>query len=481
MNRELTILLFISALVLTTFLVLDARADDALSQQPIADKPVKVYILSGQSNMVGMGDIQGGSSRWGTQFLDPVVSIYEGAYSPDADYDAMTPIETKDLESFGGVTPTPYPSGGTAVTRGTIKMPTTGVYQFNVGYGDSTYSIMEVDGTEVYRREPGQDADHTKMQLIANEEYAFKITYLNANANGLGWVLRTDIPGLLSTIVLEDGMFPHLIDENGDWTVRDDVTYKGVISATGQGPLTVGLQGNTIGPELQFGHIMGNFHDEPVLLIKASIGNRSLGWDYLPPGSEQYTVDDTTYAGYGDSPSSWPEGTTPEPIDWYAGKQYDDCVEATHDVLNNFDDLFPQYADQGYEIAGFVWWQGHKDGNDVHAGRYEQNLVHLINCFRDEFEAPKAPFVLATIGFGGWDMEGPHVTVADAQLAVSGETGNYPEFKGNVRTVEIRDYWRDVSISPSGQGYHYNRNAETYMMVGDALGRGMVSLLDEKE
>jgi len=28
---------------------------------------------------------------------------------------------------------------------------------------------------------------------------------------------------------------------------------------------------------------------------------------------------------------------------------------------------------------GFGWWQGHKDtGNEIHAQRYEQNLVHLI-------------------------------------------------------------------------------------------------------
>ena len=32
-------------------------------------------------------------------------------------------------------------------------------------------------------------------------------------------------------------------------------------------------------------------------------------------------------------------------------------------------------------------------------------------------------------------MAGPHVTVANAQLAVSGETGKYPEFAGNVLTV----------------------------------------------
>jgi len=43
---------------------------------------------------------------------------------------------------------------------------------------------------------------------------------------------------------------------------------------------------------------MGQIHDEPVLLIKASQGNRSLGWDFLPPGSEQFEHQGRTYAGY---------------------------------------------------------------------------------------------------------------------------------------------------------------------------------------
>ncbi len=456
-----------------------AQLPDPDDEPPATDRPVKVYLLYGQSNMVGMGDIRGRSTRWGREFLAPEVSIHPGEYSPTADYDAMTPLETLELESFGGTRPTPFPKGGTAVVRGFIEMEQEGAYEFNAGYGRTVYSIMEVDGTEVYRREPGsEEADRTAVQLSAGRRVPFRITFLTEHADGLGWVWRTDIPGLLSTLVHQDGKFPHLVDDEGRWTVRNDVTYKGVISAVAQGPLTVGLQGNTIGPELQFGHVMGYYHDEPVLLIKASIGNRSLGWDYLPPGSERYTVDGTTYAGYEDSPSSWPEGTEPEPIDWYAGKQYDDCVKATHEVLNDFAELFPQYAEQGYEIAGFVWWQGHKDGNPIHASRYEENLVNLIRCLRAEFEVPEAPFVLATIGFGGWEMAGPHLIVADAQLAVSGETGEYPELAGNVKTVEIRDYWRDRSVSPSGQGYHYNRNAETYLMVGDALGRGMVGLLE---
>ena len=454
-----------------------AQLPDPDGKPPDADKPVKVYILSGQSNMVGMGDISGGSSRWGTQFLDPVVSIYPGAYSPTADYDKMTPIETKKLAAFGGVRPTPFPQGGTAVVRGFIRMESAGVYRLNAGYANSTYNIMEVGGTEVYRRDVGKDAVQHDFKFAAGRKYPFKITFLTKHADGLGWLRRMDIPGTLHTLVRKDGKFPHLVDDQGNWTVRNDVIYKGVISAVAQGPLTVGIQGNTIGPELQFGHIMGYYHDEPVLLIKASIGNRSLGWDILPPGSKRFTYDGRVYAGYKDTPSSWVEGQPKKKVNWYAGKQYDEYVKAIHDVLDNFGTLFPAYKGQGYEVAGFVWWQGHKDGNPAHASRYEQNLVSLIKAWRAEFKAPKAPFVIATIGFGGWKMAGPHLTVANAQLAVSGEKGKYPEFAGNVLTVETRDFWRDSSVSPRNQGYHYNRNAETYMLVGDALGRAMVRLL----
>ena len=131
-----------------------------------------------------------------------------------------------------------------------------------------------------------------------------------------------------------------------------------VVSAIGQGPLTVGSQGNTIGPELGFGHVMGYYYDQPVLLIKASIGNRSLGWDILPPGSERFTYDGRVYAGYKDSPESWDKGTEPKSINWYAGKQYDDCFGAAHEVLDNFDEQFPHWKGRGYEIVGFVWWQG---------------------------------------------------------------------------------------------------------------------------
>jgi len=452
-----------------------------MSPTSAADKPVKVYILSGQSNMVGIGQVTGGGSRWGAEFIDPIVSVYPGEYEPDTNYEKREPIKTQKLDSFGGVRPTPYPGGGTQIVRGFIQVGTSGVYEFRPGYGESTYNIMEVDGQEAYRREPSGGAIHKPIELTAGKKVPFKITYLTKQANGLGWIARLDIPGTLATVVKQEGKFPYLVDQQGNWVERKDVWYKGVVTAGANQWLSVGCGAsrNKIGPELGFGHVVGDYHDQPVLILKASQGNRSLGWDYLPPGSERFEHEGYVYAGYKDSPSRWEQDSTPKPIDWYAGKQYDDCFGAAHEVLDNFDTQFPHWKGRGYEIAGFVWWQGHKDGGEPYASRYEQNLVHLIKTLRKEFDAPRAPFVIATIGFDGWQMTGPHQIVASAQLAVSGHQGKYPEFRNNVQTVETRDFWREPEVSPTNQGFHYNQNAETYMLVGEALGNGMLKLLKQ--
>ncbi|MBW8016754.1 MAG: hypothetical protein FVQ82_11250 [Planctomycetes bacterium] len=157
MTTKTRIKTLVSLTVLALMLIVQSAAAKKIPAQlpdpdntpPAKNKPVKVYILAGQSNMVGIGQVSGGSSRWGKQFIDPVVSIYPGAYSPTADYDKMTPAETKKLTSFGGTTPTPYPKGGTAVTRGFIKLKSDGVYEFNAGYGASMDNIMEIDGKPI--------------------------------------------------------------------------------------------------------------------------------------------------------------------------------------------------------------------------------------------------------------------------------------------------------------------------------------------
>ena len=457
------------ALVVLCFFGTAIQRQAAMAQGP----PVKVFILSGQSNMVGAGKVDGGSQRWGTEFLDPVVSVYEGNYDPDVDYDLVQPKVTKKLEKFGGTEPTPYPGGGVQVTRGFVQVKETGQYEFRPGYGGSMDNVMEVNGQEVHRKVKGEEAVRHEIRLAAGEKVPFKITYFTSDANGLGWIVRMDVPRTLATLVKHQGLYPELINEQGQWTTRDDVWYRGVVTATGSRWL--GVHGGRIGPEIGFGLVVGDYFDEPVLVLKTSQGNRSLSWDFLPPGSKQFEYGGMIYAGYQESPLSWEKGTTPEPIEWYAGKQYDDCFQAAHAVLENFDKEFPHWKGRGFEIEGFGWWQGDKDRyNEAHAMQYETNLVHLIRTLRDEFKAPSAKFIVATLGQTAKETaKGNEKWILEAQLAVDGTSGKYKEFQGNVATV----YTHPISQGGASNS-HYDGNAQTYMDVGTAMGQAMVKLLE---
>jgi len=482
---------------------------------PAKNRPVKVYILSGQSNMVGFGRVTGSAPVHSSIYLsaDPSVmpckmpvgssallphrvypavttddsgalgAVYKGAYVAGTDYAMQKPAKEVPV-ALGTVAETLPSIDGphTVVVEAFIEVPITGMHEIHVGFGESTHAIATLDGKEVYRKEIGGDEVVTKVNLESGKRYPVTITYQKGGSAAF-WMELVDLKGRgdLESLVKHEGKFGWVMDESGEWAVRNDVVlcesyldankFKGGRSTA----LTATANGKHIGPELGFGYVMGTFHDEPVLLIKSDIGNRSLAWDCLPPGSERYEVDGMIYAGYKDSPSKWEKGTEPEPIGWYAGKQYDEYTQAIRGVLDNFDTLYPQFKDQGYEVAGFVWWQGHKDQNPVHASRYEENMANLIKAWRKEFNAPDAKWVLATIAFGGWDLGEPGKTVAEAQLAVS-DPERHPEFKGNVKTVEARGFWRTQAESPTGTGYHYNHNAETYYLVGDALGRAMVEL-----
>lgn len=462
----------IGVLLLLSMLGLTARGEERVS----TGGPIRVFILSGQSNMVGAGKVDGGSSRWGPQFLDPVVSVYEGSYDAAVNYDEMKPLQTLKLDKFGGTEPTPYPGGGVQVTRGFVRVKESGSYEFRPGYGGSMDNVMEVNGKVVHRKERGQDAVRTEIQLEAGKKVPFKITYFTKDANGLGWIVRMDVPGTLATLVKHQGMYPYLVNDVGQWVARDDVWYRGVVAAAGSHWL--GVSGGRIGPELGFGAVVGNHCDEPVLILKTSQGNRSLSWDFLPPGSPRFEHDGMVYAGYKESPLSWKKGSVPEPINWYAGKQYDDCFGAAHDVLDNFDQQFPHWKGRGYRIEGFAWWQGDKDRyNEGHAIQYEKNLVRLIRSLRKEFHAPQAKFVVATLGqTAKAAAEGNEKWILDAQLAVDGDSGKYPEFRGNVATV----YTHPLSQGGASNS-HYNGNAQTYMDVGAAMGKAMVHLLNSNQ
>lgn len=290
--------------------------------------------------------------------------------------------------------------------------------------------------------------------------------------------------GSLEHAVKEKGLYPNLIDEDGDWTERKDVRYVRVMGSGGPGKTRqlnnewMTVKGQKIGVEIGIGHQIGEAVDAPVMILKSAIGNRALGWDLLPPGSEGFEFTDSkgvtwVHPGYKGSPEKWKKGEDPKPIGWYAGLQYDGDVARAKAVLAELGKHYP--GARVYEVAGFCWWQGDRDSRSAAlAGRYEKNLVHLIKQLRKDFNAPHAKFVCASLGQsekGDTDGGGK---ILEAILAVDGESGKYPEFRGNVASV----YTHPLSQG-SGSGSHYGGNAETYMNVGNAMGEAMARLVKD--
>lgn len=322
----------------------------------------------------------------------------------------------------------------------------------------------------------GKPADMTKPVQVY-------ILLGQSNMVGLGKITGGEVS--LEHAVKEKKKYAYLVDDAGKWAERKDVRF--VRMMQGKGLLAndwLGVKTGTIGPEFGIGHVVGNAVDAPVMVLKSCIGNRSLGWDLLPPGSERFAEGGKVYAGYRDKPDVWaadpakgPATEPPpfvdkngKPIAWYAGLQYDGDVGDAKKVLADLSKYYPGATK--YEVAGFFFWQGEKDaGNPVHAAHYEKNLVQFIKSLRKDFDAPNAKFVLATMGESKKGGDGNGGKILDAQLAVDGTTGKYPEFKGNVATV----YTNPMAQGGSGNG-HYGGKAEVYMDVGEAMGRAMVEL-----
>ena len=271
--------------------------------------------------------------------------------------------------------------------------------------------------------------------------------------------------GSLEYLVKEPGTaarFGHLVDKDGKWIVRDDVW---ISYLDRQGALTVGYgpKPDRIGPELGFGWVMGEAVAEPVLLIKCAWGGKSLAVDFRPPsaGKMPYSLGEKQDAAIAQDPA-------------IVGKYYRETLTLTKAALANVKELVPG-SDGRYVIAGFGWHQGWYDRiNDNFNTEYEANMSHFIRDIRKDLSVPALPFVIAETGMNGPDEKHPRaLSLMKAQAAVA----ERPEFQGNVAFVGTKAFWRPQELSPSGQGYHWNTNAETYYLIGEAMGEAMKRLL----
>jgi len=250
-------------------------------------------------------------------------------------------------------------------------------------------------------------------------------------------------------------MYTHLKDAAGEWTVRDDVWIRHQTENRGllTGNLTIGFTGyggrTHIGPELQIGHVLGDRIENQVLLIKTAWGGKSLFRDFRPPGS----------------------GGQP-------GSCYTRMLQEVGEALNGLKEEFPAYDGNGYEIAGFIWFQGWNDMIDETAVKeYEENLVNLIRDLRREWKVPNLPVVIGELGNGGAEVGDRMLAFRRAQAAAAAR----PELEGNVKFVSTTDFARPANESPNtGHGHHWFGNAESYFLIGNALGEAMAVLSTQK-
>jgi hypothetical protein len=318
-----------------------------------------------------------------------------------------------------------------------------GVYMKHVSFVALALCIL----SSTYATQPGGAKKPVKVFLLAGQ----------SNMEGQG-VVSMDHPrdynggkGNLVDIMKDPSkahLYKHLKNENDEWVIRDDVK---ITFRDRSGGLTIGYTGyggtSHIGPELQFGHVMGDYYAEPVLLIKTAWGGKSLFKDFRPPSSGGIV-----------------------------GQFYKLMLEDIHQALDDLEENFPDLAGRGYEIAGFVWMQGWNDMCTPEAiPEYDMNLINLVKDLRKEFKSPNLPVVIGELGNGGPEASGNMAAFREAQKKGA-------EQIDNAAFVITHDFWRDPQKSPNvSHGHHWCGNAESYFLIGDALGKGIIQVIEAKE
>jgi hypothetical protein len=248
---------------------------------------------------------------------------------------------------------------------------------------------------------------------------------------------------------------------DGTPTVCDRVWISSIGSADQEqiGPLTAGFGaasgGPKIGPEFTFGLRMQKHIRGPILIIKTAWGGKSLNTDFRSPSAGPYVFHETQQFQFREQGKDMP--TIQAEKDQATGHSYRLMIEHVRFVLADIKRVYPQYEPRhGYELAGFVWFQGWNDmvdsgtypNRDQPGGydAYRDAMVHFIRDVRQDLQAPKLPFVIGVLGVGGpVDEYGPDqqrykATHQNFRLAMAAPA-ELPEFQGNVAAVLTEKYW----------------------------------------
>ena len=254
-----------------------------------------------------------------------------------------------------------------------------------------------------------------------------------------------------------------MVDENGKPRVCDDVWISYLTGARGSngegvGKLTAGfgsrrdpaVDGGKIGPEFTFGLHLQEHTDGPILIIKTAWGGKSLHTDFRPPSAGVYEFHDKQLA-------QWQkQGKDLEKIKAEkvaaTGHYYRLMIEHVKSVLGDIQRVCPDYdAERGYELAGFVWFQGWNDMVDRGTyptrdqpdgyAQYTDCMAKFILDVRKDLNSKDLPFVIGVMGVGGPIQDMKKRAVHANFRAAMAEPALMKGFRGNVIAVPTAPYW----------------------------------------
>ena len=254
----------------------------------------------------------------------------------------------------------------------------------------------------------------------------------------------------------------------------------------GFGKLTAGYgsrgnpaeDGGKIGPEFTFGIYVSKAYDGPILLIKTAWGGKSLHTNFRPPSAGPYAFSEAQLEGLRKQGKNIEEVKAAKVK--ASGRYYRLMIDHVKKVLADPKRVCPTYdAKTGYEIAGFVWFQGWNDMVDggTYPNRrepggydlYSKLLAQFIRDVRKDLGAPKMPFVIGVMGVGGIKDQPDYFRQAMAAPA------SLPEFNGNVAAVETAPYWDKpladlaAEMGMVGKSAYYLRKKESRHVRKDPI------------
>lgn len=281
--------------------------------------------------------------------------------------------------------------------------------------------------------------------------------------------------------------FAHLRREDA-WIVRDDV-FIDYLGRRGKLTLGFGSRDRT-GVELEFGTVVGDHYEEPVLLIKTAWGGRAIAKEFRPPSAELPAAQilEVELEQARKRAKKGEKEITLTDIESRYGSDYRRMIARVRGVLANLGDSFPALAGHTPQLRGFVWFQGWNDQYGGKEKEYASNLRHFIRDVRKDLDTPKLPFVIAAMGQNGSKSpKGAMKVIQDAQLGVA----DLAEFKGTVdafRTDVLVDKaaealyprWKKEfelwEKTGSDHPYHYLGSAIWFTRIGRKMAESVIGL-----